>query len=93
MSELEGLWKLNFARIAQSIKEYPEQYNCHWLWRAAVAAPMRMQVWKYEEKDITYVREALYNPYTKIMRTNMIGCPVSYNHHIGSTCDVCGLKD
>lgn len=87
---LEGLRELNFAPVAKSIEEYPEQQHCHWLLRAAVDMPGMMQEWTDEEgsRKITY--RAYYDPDTKVMHTNYPGCPRSNHHHLYQTCGVCG---
>ena len=92
-TEINDLWELNFGPIVASMEKYPEQHHCHWLWRRAVENPNEEQVWEYEENGYKYKRVAVYDPETKIMTTNLAGCPHSYSHHIGLTCKICNQKD
>jgi hypothetical protein len=47
----------------------------------------------FEENGYQYEDHAKFDPETNTIQTNYISCPSSYNHHVGDTCKVCGLKD
>lgn len=47
----------------------------------------------FEENNYQYEDHAKYDPETNTIQTNDIRCPSSAWHHVGSVCDVCGLKD
>jgi hypothetical protein len=65
-----------------------------WFLRQAVANPGVLQVRYHEEPGNRYEYEdrATYDSITNTITTNLY-CPVSYGHHIGQTCGMCGLKD
>jgi hypothetical protein len=65
----------------------------HWLWKRAVDSPTQLQVWTYEENNQTFIKVALYLSETKTIWTNLAGCPWMHHHHVGSTCEICGMKD
>ena len=61
--------------------------------RKAVANPGVLQVRYHEENGrCEFEDRAIYDPVTNIITTNLF-CPVSYHHHVGQTCSMCGLKD
>jgi len=61
--------------------------------REAVRNPGVRIVQYHEENGYEYEDYSIYDPKTNTITTNWFGCPRSFNHHIGSTCGMCGLKD
>lgn len=85
-------WELNYAPIMEIARKFPESVNYgHWLWRRAVLNPGEMHTMQYEENGVTYTYDALFDPVTEIMHTNLPGCPWRTFHHVGATCEVCGV--
>jgi hypothetical protein len=66
--------------------------NLPWYFKEAILNPNKTHKWYFTENGFQYCRRATWNNKTKVMTTNW-GCPVSHNHHLGSTCKVCKLKD
>jgi hypothetical protein len=44
----------------------------------------------FEESGYEYEYWYIYHKDTNMMETNDFRCPISYNHHLGTTCRVCG---
>lgn len=87
-------WTLNFKPLAASLeiakKGHSQFKPVHWFWWQAYLNPGELQMWLYEEGLYEYERNALYDPETELMHTNVVGCPWMVSHHIGSYCEVCG---
>ncbi|MFA5525635.1 MAG: hypothetical protein WC992_02310 [Acholeplasmataceae bacterium] len=70
--------------------------NClqfSWLWCWAIAKPGEVMRTYFEENRYEYEKVAVFDAETAKLSTNFGRCPVWFNHHIGSVCPVCGLKD
>ena len=46
-----------------------------------------------EENGYEHELRVTYDEATNALTTNNLGCPRSFNHHIGDTCSMCGQKD
>jgi len=62
-------------------------------YRQAVANPGVTQRSYFEENGYEYEKRATYNEKANTLTVNTCICPVSYGHHIGQTCSMCGQKD
>jgi hypothetical protein len=61
----------------------------------AVSNPGVTQFRYHEEtgNGYEYEERAIYNLDENTILTNAGACPRMYNHHVGSTCSVCGMVD
>lgn len=91
-------WVLDFSSLG--FKDGKQRNSrLHWVFREAIRHPGIPFVFDYKERGHgetqfrTYRRFAFYDAERSLMYTNWAGCPRSVNHHVGSTCPVCGMKD
>jgi hypothetical protein len=61
--------------------------------KQAIQNPGVTQYNYFEENGYEYESRATYHEDTNTIIANTYVCPYSYNHHVGSTCGCCGLKD
>jgi len=78
-------------------KEGRPGLRMHYLMEEAFKDPDNKKARYHEEVHggITYEYEtyALYHKDTQTMEVKGICCPSDFNHHLGSTCVICGQKD
>jgi hypothetical protein len=84
------MWTLNFKEQVASLEKYGKYHHLHWLWKKAVENPNELHTWEFDENGQHYIKKALYDPETKLMHTNLAGCPSRAGHHVGMLCSVCG---
>jgi hypothetical protein len=63
------------------------------LFKKAIQNPGVTQYDYFEENGYEYEDRATYHEDTNTVMANTYGCPYRYNHHVGSICKCCGLKD
>jgi hypothetical protein len=63
---------------------------CGWFIAKAVDNPGITQYRYHEENNYEYEGRAVYNEKDNTVITNTVYCPIRYNHHVGSTCGMCG---
>jgi hypothetical protein len=63
------------------------------LFKQAIRNPEVTQFDYCEENGYEHESRATYLPNQNLIMANTYGCPFRYNHHVGSTCKCCGLKD
>lgn len=61
--------------------------------KQAIQNPGVTQYNYFEENGYEYEDRATYLEDQNIVMANTYGCPYRHNHHVGSTCKCCGLKD
>ena len=89
-----GLPDMEFKLGKRKKKDLLSKYSIlGYFYKRAIANPGTTQYEYTEENGYEYERRATYNKASKTIITNDLACPVSYGHHIGSTCAMCGQKD
>lgn len=63
------------------------------LFERAYRNPYKTQRRYIENNGYEHEQRATWFPDTKKMVSNIGRCPVSYGHHIGSTCGICGQRN
>jgi len=80
-------------RTKKDLLQPPPYTILGWFQRQAVENPGMTQFRYHEENDYEYEDRCTYDEATNTLITNSGICPIAYNHHVGSTCPMCGLKD
>ena len=89
-----GLGDITLKLGKRTIEYLLEQHSIlGWFHKRAVANPGVMQFRYLEENGYEYEEHTVYDRKTNTLTTNVIPCPIYYNHHIGDTCRMCGMKD
>ena len=87
-------WELNMGKRTkdQLLEDRLGLNLLGWFLRQALANPGVLQVRYHEENGYEFEDRAIYDEATNIITTNE-WCPVSFGHHVGQTCGMCGMKD
>lgn len=86
-------FKLTPEMVRSSLAHEP--YNpLHWLFIEAIEHPGKTRRYYHIENTFwEYETFARFDPVSNILYTSYAACPRSYNHHVGSTCPICGMGD
>lgn len=84
---------LDFSQVELSTDKVYRVLYWGYLMELAYQNPGQTQKKYFEENNYEYEIKVTWNPDTKTMVTNRPVCPNKHLHHIGTTCNVCGLKD
>jgi hypothetical protein len=90
-SEWKNVYNFGKRNILSLIESRDTSLGITQQMREAIRNPGVRQVHYQEENGYEYETYAIYDPKTNSITTNWIGCPRSAWHHIGDTCNMCGL--
>ena len=91
-SESKNVYRFGPRNLVETINAKYSHYIGGILKKAVLNPGVRVTEY-CEENGYEYETYAVYDPKENTITSNYYGCPSRCNHHIGSTCSVCGLKD
>ena len=92
-SEFKNVYNFGKRDLSALVEDKYRSLGITQQMREAVRHPGVRITHYHEENGYEFETYSIYDPKTNSIITNWYGCPRSAWHHIGETCDMCGLKD